>query len=264
MSRQDQKQKRSLKSKKYKALICDVDGTLLSKNIGKVPSEKVTQAIRKAQSTIHVGIATARPFFLIEHIVKHVGLKGPSIINGGAQIVHVETGKTIWEQTLLEKDLHEVFSIIKKLNIPFFMNDDGIDMQPSDSYIPKKPYSITTTRIPQKDAEALVEAVTHIPSISAHKFIWQEGFMGVSINHASATKQHAILEITKSLRIDTHEIIGVGDSYNDFPLLMACGLKIAMGNANNELKAIADYVAPSVDEDGVADIIERFILNKIQ
>jgi hydroxymethylpyrimidine pyrophosphatase-like HAD family hydrolase len=41
---------------------------------------------------------------------------------------------------------------------------------------------------------------------------------------------------------------------------MACGFKIAMGNANEELKQIADYVAPSVEEDGVAHIVEKFIL----
>ena len=44
------------------------------------------------------------------------------------------------------------------------------------------------------------------------------------------------------------------------PLLMACGLKIAMGNAYEELKSIADYVAPPIEEDGVADAIEKFIL----
>ncbi len=57
-----------------------------------------------------------------------------------------------------------------------------------------------------------------------------------------------------------NEIIGVGDSYNDFPLLMACGLKVAMGNAAPELKEIADYIAPTVEEDGVVDVIKRFVL----
>ena len=44
------------------------------------------------------------------------------------------------------------------------------------------------------------------------------------------------------------------------PLLMACGLKVAMGNGVPELKEIADYVAPSVDEDGISDVIEKFVL----
>lgn len=77
---------------------------------------------------------------------------------------------------------------------------------------------------------------------------------------AQAIKQHGILEVAEMLGISTHEIIGVGDGYNDFPLLMACGLKVAMGNAVSDLKEIADYIAPTVEEDGVADVIEEFVL----
>jgi hydroxymethylpyrimidine pyrophosphatase-like HAD family hydrolase len=43
---------------------------------------------------------------------------------------------------------------------------------------------------------------------------------------------------------------------------MASGLKVAMGNAIKDLKAIADYIAPSVEEDGVADVIEKFVLQQ--
>lgn len=42
---------------------------------------------------------------------------------------------------------------------------------------------------------------------------------------------------------------------------MACGLRVAMGNAVDDLKAIADYIAPSVDDDGLAEVIEKFILS---
>jgi hydroxymethylpyrimidine pyrophosphatase-like HAD family hydrolase len=82
----------------------------------------------------------------------------------------------------------------------------------------------------------------------------------VVISNSLATKQHGIIEVARLLNISTKDIIGVGDGYNDFPLLLACGLKIAMGNANEELKKIADFVAPSVEEDGVATVIEKFIL----
>lgn len=208
-----------------------MDGTIVSKKIGKLPSEKVTNAIRNANIKIHIGLATARPLFLINHITKHLKLTCPSIINGGAQVVDVESGVSFWEQSLLHEDLENILSALRKLKISFFINDDGVDVEISKNYNPKKPYSVTTIRISNDKADALIAAVKHIPSISAHKFSWQEGAMGVSINHANATKQHAILEIAKALKIKTHEIIGVGDSYNDFPLLMACGLKVAMGNA---------------------------------
>ena len=54
--------------------------------------------------------------------------------------------------------------------------------------------------------------------------------------------------------------MAIGDGHNDIPLLEAAGFKVAMGNAPDEVKAVADYVAPSLQDDGVAEAIERFIL----
>lgn len=110
-------------------------------------------------------------------------------------------------------------------------------------------------------AEDIQKELSPRSDIISHKIVaWKQGAISLSITHVGATKQHAIFEAAKILGIETHEIIGVGDGYNDFPLLMACGLKVAMGNAVPELKAIADYIAPSVEEDGVADVIKKFIL----
>ncbi|MBX4181389.1 HAD hydrolase family protein, partial [Candidatus Parcubacteria bacterium] len=53
-----------------------------------------------------------------------------------------------------------------------------------------------------------------------------------------------------------------GDARNDTPLLNVCGLRIAMGNADDKLKRIAHYIAPSVEDDGVAHVVEKFILNE--
>ena len=110
--------------------------------------------------------------------------------------------------------------------------------------------------------EALRKRIDGIPTVSVHILpSWTKRKWTISISHTKATKQHAIFEVAKILGIDTHEIIAIGDGGNDLPLLMACGLKVAMGNAVEDLKEIADYVAPSVEEDGVAHVIEKFVLN---
>ena len=56
------------------------------------------------------------------------------------------------------------------------------------------------------------------------------------------------------------QTIAAGDSYNDVPLFQASGHRIAMADAPEELKAMADFIAPSVDEDGLAVAIEDFAL----
>ena len=65
------------------------------------------------------------------------------------------------------------------------------------------------------------------------------------------------------INVDFESMVAAGDSYNDIPLLQQCGLGIAMGGAPDELKAIADYVAPTVEEDGLAVAIEEFILPRL-
>ena len=54
-------------------------------------------------------------------------------------------------------------------------------------------------------------------------------------------------------------MVGMGDSYNDYPLFTACGYKIAMGNAPDELKEIADFIAPTVENNGTVVALEHLI-----
>ena len=56
------------------------------------------------------------------------------------------------------------------------------------------------------------------------------------------------------------EVIAIGDGPNDIPLLTSAGLAVAMGNAPEELKAVADYVTLDIDHSGLAAAIERFLV----
>ena len=226
-----------------------------------MPSKKVTDAIAKASKLIHIGVATSRPYFALSHIVDHLKLSGPSIIVGGAQIIDTTSEKILFEQPLLKKDVLKAVKDLKSLRVQIAVYDNGKDLIFSKDYKPDNPLQLWIHKLTPKQADTEIALLSHIPTISIFKIpSWTKGRIDIVINHASATKQHAILEVAKILNIETHEIIGIGDGYNDFPLLMACGLKVAMGNAVDDLKEIADYVAPSVEEDGVADVIEKFVL----
>lgn len=100
-----------------------------------------------------------------------------------------------------------------------------------------------------------------MPNIEAHAFFsWEKGKTDIYITHKEASKRRAVKKLADLLNISLSEIICVGDGLNDVPLLNTCGFKVAMGNAADDLKKIADYIAPGVEEDGVAHIIEKFIL----
>lgn len=261
-----QLEKKEMKSlngkKKYKALILDVDGTIIPKKRHGFPSRKLTEAILKANKVLHVGVATSRPYSEMPHIVKNLQLSGPSIISSGAQIIYIESGKIIKEQLLNREDVGKVGAAFREVNVPFFIYDNGRDYEDSETYIPNRPLEVYALGVLPKIADKIVEKISDISTVSVHRVpSWRRHRHDILVTHAYATKQHGILEVARILGISTHEIIGVGDGYNDFPLLMACGLKIAMGNAVEDLKEIADYVAPPVEEDGVAHVIDKFVLH---
>lgn len=251
--------------KRYKAIIFDVDGTLIPNKIDGLPSKKVVQYILKANKILHIGVATSRPHSLLSRIAKRLKLFGPSIIHSGARVIDIASQKILWEQTIDEKSIKKLYGIFRKHNLNASINDDGNDIKFSKNYTPKKPLTGWVLAVTPNVANILVKEISEIPNLIAHKLpSWSGGDnISVSFTHSFATKKHALLETAKILKIETSEIIGVGDGHNDLPLLAPCGLKIAMGNADSELKAIADYVAPSVENDGVADIIEKFVLNKL-
>ncbi len=247
---------------KYKAIICDVDGTLMHNKIDGVPSEKVTIAVKKAQRKVHVGLATARSLQFSHHLFDHLSGSGPSILLGGCQIIDSKSRQVLSQHSLSVDTLLAIFTVLRKLKSKFFIDEPEEKFLYTKNYMPKTPINVYVPQLTNTFADEIKNALAHIPSITIHKATdWGNNRFALNIAHAHATKQHAVLDVAKLLDISTDEIIGIGDGYNDFALLIACGLKVAMGNAVSELKEIADYIAPSVDEDGVADVIERFVLN---
>lgn len=252
----------------YKALITDVDGTLKSMRRGASISQRVINAIQKAQDNgITISIATARPFEQALPIWQEIQTNGPSVISSGAQVIDFATRKVLREQILNKEDLPKIIKILEDEGVIFYVNDEpqGEEITYTQSYEPAKLIDMYTESMDEEKADHVVGKLMQIPTVAASKvpgFELGENKHHILVNHALATKQHGVLEVAQILGIKTKDIIGIGDGHNDFPLLMACGLKVAIGNAVDDLKAIADYIAPSVDDDGVAHVIEKFLFSK--
>lgn len=254
---------KQLKSNKnYKALVSDIDGTLILNNPHATPSKKIISTVKKASKLIHVGVATSRPYHHAERIIDILNLTAPCIVGGGSQIVNPKTKKVVWEKRLKKDQILELLSEFEKHNLNIELIDDEDDIV-DKNYRKENPIQVWMPGQTLKETEKVINIASSVKSIAINKVpSYKEGKFALVITDIHATKQHGILEVAKMLNLNTKDFIGVGDGGNDFPLLMACGLKVAMGNAVPELKEIADYVAPAVEEDGVADVIERFVLNE--
>lgn len=246
---------------KYKALFLDVDGTTVVHGVKNLPTSRVTDAIERARNKIHICLATSRPLYVSQSILSHLKLSGPCVMTGGTQIYDPVKKKMLMEFPLKKPQAQRIYAYFKNHNIQTHIFDGAVDKPFHGEQDEKKILSFYVPKIDPNIIDETIKDLQKIPEINVYKIpSWTPGFMSIDIMASDASKLHGIVEVAKLLKIETHEMIGVGDGYNDFPLLMACGLKIAMGNAVPELKAIADFIAPSVEEDGVATVIEKFIL----
>ena len=221
-------------------------------------------AIARAQKKVFIGIATGRPYYNVKHIIENMGLTGPCIVNNGAQIIDALTGKVLYEQLMADADVSAVCSVAFALKIPLLLNTgkEDVEINEMTKFAGQIYGAWGFTAVEEEIADLFINQVSNIPTIVAHKTpSHMNSKFYIVVVHTNATKLHGVLEVSRFLNIKTEDIIVVGDGDNDFPLLMACGLRVAMGNAVEGLKEIADYVAPSVFEDGLVDVIDRFVLN---
>jgi Cof subfamily protein (haloacid dehalogenase superfamily) len=83
----------------------------------------------------------------------------------------------------------------------------------------------------------------------------------LELTNSEVDKGKSLNHLIQILGIRQDEVIAVGDGYNDLPMIKFAGLGVAMGNAPEEIKQQADYVTATNNEDGVAKVVEEFILS---
>lgn len=254
----------------YKALMLDIDGTLVPYNYGALPSQAVIEAVKKAQEKVYVTLVTGRAFTTAKRVSDALGLSsGFMVINGGAQTINIQTEKVLYEQPIDLPDARIIVNILEEEGITFYIKQTlhglpDLSNPFTKEHILTNPYMVfCEERYSSEKIDTVFEKLSSLSGLTLHKARHKlPDKYGFNITHAKATKLLGLTVVCEQLGILPSEAIGVGDGYNDFPLLMACGLKIAMGNAAAELKEIADFIAPSVDDDGVVTVINKFVLEK--
>lgn len=263
----------------YKLIVSDYDGTLAGRD--HIISPKVTSTIKSWISKGNgFSIASGRGYIMIKDEVKNLGLTTPQIVRGGAEIVDPTTDTVIYSQLMDKETVADFIHFLKENDYEVVVEDGDIFYSTNDyrSGYPIKQLSLDQFQvkaIPKffipignkvfEDAEKFLEEklIKRYPQLHIVRSYSPMG-RAWDVTSASATKHLAVLELLKILNMKREEVVGVGDGYNDFPLLEACGFKVAMGNAQEDLKAIADLVVPSYQEDGVAVLIEKLLAEDIQ
>lgn len=249
---------------KYKLLLLDMDGTIVASKADAMPSPRVVQAVKKAQQHVHVAMTTGRPKSFADPVIDVLGISGPSVFNGGAEVIDITTGELLYRQQLSVESILEVAVIAQSFGVSVYTDKRDYDIAVIDSNkIIEETAKLFIGHVQTEKAIHLVEELMAVKDVAAHMTTsWGDGdIVDIHVVHEHATKRYGAEKLMAILGIIKEEVIAIGDGYNDLPMLEAAGFKVAMGNAPDEVKAMADHIAPTLVDDGVADTIEKFILS---
>ena len=219
-----------------KALFFDIDGTLVSFKTHLIPTSTI-EALEAAKAKgIQIFIATGRPRVIINNLAptKFCHERNiPCILVGEHDICANQPGEIVTE----------IFNNQLKT--------DPIEPQPyTNNHSNKEFYQLT----PFINAEEEQMIVPFLPNCEMGR--WHPAFVDVTAK--GNTKQHGIDEIIRHFGIRLEETMAFGDGGNDISMLRHAGIGVAMGNAKDDVKVIADYVTASVDDNGIADALKHF------
>lgn len=268
----------------YRLIALDIDGTTLnSKN---QISPRTIAAIKAATAQgIYVVLASGRPLDGVMMHLETLGLVGENqfaISYNGALIQRVSDGKVLNSQTLKGRDAKRIgatakalgvhthaFSLTRGLITPelshyteYEAQMNGIDCHLldyahlDDDELIMKVMMIDPPEILQPAIDQLPEAFYQDYTVLRSSAFFLE-FMDPSTN-----KGAGVAALAEHLGIAQDEVICVGDAGNDHHMLRWAGLGVAMGNADLQTQAIADTVTASNDDDGVALVIEKYLLDR--
>ena len=263
----------------FKALAIDLDGTLL---VGERLPERNREAVLKAsQAGYKVIVATARWRQLAEGIGKQIGLIGqPVIACSGAQVYSTAEARDIFDSRLpatFAEKLFDICNVHRCIASATLDNHTVLKMQPKPDaeYLTDEMLWVESfaglgeelPRIATVQGTDAIKAVRelhdgqHLAEVNIFDSIGPSGRLVITITGKAADKGTALARACEYLDIEAAEVIAFGDAGNDVEMFRRAGRSVAMGQADEAVKAAATDVTSAFDDDGVARFIESELLD---
>ena len=265
----------------------DIDGTLVNSRDELTPDTR-SALIRAGKAGIHVVLATGRRYSRTLHLVEPLGIDVPLVTASGALVKDPQDHHTLYKAVFDPQLLKQVLALVDRRGFDMVLCADTftegfdfyygrkkarnqelseyLDLNPDDGRIwpnllsdPPKDVFLAFA-MGTKDQMLVLEQILHgeLPGrLSTHvlRSPRYQGFL-VEIMPAGVSKWSAICRLAEDWGLEEASICAVGDDVNDIPMIRAAGLGVAMGNAVAEVKAAADRVAPTHDENGLVQVVD--------
>lgn len=265
----------------HKLVALDLDGTLVGRDL--VVSPRVRDAIARMQAAgIHGCLVTGRMYRAAVPYARELGFETPLICYQGAAIVDPASDEVLRHAALRNDVVRELVAVAEadRVHLQLYRNDEYYaesrnrfsdmyaalaKMQPVvvPSLREAFAYSDATKAVVIADAgpaEAYAAALGK--RFGARAYVTRSLPEFVEVLDPGVDKGDALTFVAQAMGVTKDEIVAIGDSWNDAPLLQAAGLGIAMGSAPPELRRVAHAVVADVANDGVAEAIDTYVLVK--
>lgn len=268
---------------RVRLLAVDVDGTLLHTN-GRL-TDPVIAALRRAERAgVVVVLATARSPRMLREIVKVVRLEGPTINCNGAIIWNPVDERAQYHEALSSEVASAVVAAARLADPDVVVEIDLLDRCHTDRI--DKALQLQVSQFVQPDSVGPLESVLNGPITRLNlvapperlarvievvqREFWVSRQVALFLSHpclAQVTaplvdKGIALQRIARRIRCAREDVMAIGDAANDLGMLEWSGFGVAMANAGASVKALADAIAPSNDDNGVAWAVERWVTSR--
>lgn len=269
-----------------KLLALDMDGTLLNekKELQQAQIDAIHQAVAKGVTVV---LCTGRPLVGVKPFVQQLGFDAEEeyiIVNNGCSTHSTKNWQLVdWEElsiedveylaTYLENDQvqlslfdeEDYFVLAEQANATVVFDAELVGMTPDPIDLAEAQSGqhrfFEAMFVGEKEAIDAFEQA-HNPVLGQKYSTVRSQEYLLEILPDGASKASGLKKLAERLQIKPEEIMAIGDANNDLEMLAFAGLGIAMGNANEQVKAIAQDITDTNENDGVAKAIEKHILNK--
>jgi Cof subfamily protein (haloacid dehalogenase superfamily) len=258
-------------------LASDIDGTLLGSD--ERPSPRTLAALRAAEEAGWVVVlATGRPPRYVDPAVEALAVHGFAVCNNGATVYDPVERRIVREVELSRAVALEVVDRLRGIEPGLiFAADWGFELAAEQAWLDHIHWPVPSDIHIGPAEEFLTGAVAKLfafhPAIDSDELAHRtrgllhdlaevtssSGSGVIEICARGVTKGSALARVAADLGIGPEDVVAFGDMPNDTEMLQWAGLGVAMGNAHAAVKAAADEVTATNDEDGVALVVERLL-----
>lgn len=273
-----------MNSMKYKILVLDLDGTLTNSK-KEITPHTLDVLIRAQKSGLKIVLASGRPTYGIVPLANELQLDkfgGYILSYNGGQIIDWRTKELMYENVLNPEVYPYLYQSAKENGFEILSyKDEYIVSENSDH--PYIQHEAFLNKMESVTVDSFLQAIDFpVPKclvVGEPKPLAQleiamrqelEGKMNVFRSEPfflelvpnGIDKACSLSVLLSALQLKPEEMIAIGDGFNDVSMIKFAGLGVAMANAQDAVKKEADYITLSNDEDGVAAIVEKYILEQ--